>query len=147
MSLNLNSQERKAAFADLKTEYLFVVIPFILLVSVKLYIASWQEIILSPDWSLASCIIFGQITAKLSKAVARAKVRANEQHFGWYTAKRFLLVIVSITLYFGMLVKPNLNLGYAQIFVFSLASYFHFKDGFTAKIFDKACNNSHHSQP
>ena len=66
----LNDQQRKATFAELKAEYLFIVIPFLLLISVKLYIATWEEIILAPEWSLAACLIFGQITSKVSKAVA-----------------------------------------------------------------------------
>ncbi|NRA56050.1 MAG: hypothetical protein HRU23_18075 [Gammaproteobacteria bacterium] len=137
MSLKLSKRERKAIFADLKAEYLFIVIPFMLLIAVKLYIANWQEIILSPEWSLASCLIFGQITSKVSKAVASCKAKTSEQHFGWYTAKRFLLVVISITVYFGMLTEPSVGLGYVQIFVFLLASFFHFSDGYTTKLLQR----------
>ena len=138
MSSTLSSKERKATFADLKAEYLFIAIPFFLLISVKLYIATWQEIILSPEWSLAACLIFGQITSKVSKAVASAKAKTSEQYFGWYTAKRFLLVVISVAVYFGMLAKPTMFLGYTQIFIFILASSFHFKDGFTTKLLQKS---------
>ena len=126
MSLpKLNVQQRKATFAELKAEYLFIAIPFILLICVKLYIATWQEIILAPEWALAACLIFGQITSKVSKAVASTKVKTSEQHFGWYTAKRFLLVVASIAAYFGMLSKPTMVIGFFQIFMFFLASFFH----------------------
>ena len=118
--LKLNAQQRKATFAELKAEYLFIAIPFLLLISVKLYIATWQEIILAPEWALAS-----------------SKAQTSEQHFGWYTAKRFLLVVASITAYFGMLAKPTIALGFIQIFMFFLASVFHFKDGFTTKLLQK----------
>lgn len=138
MNLALSARERKATFAELKAEYLFIAIPFLLLTSVKLYIATWQEIILSPEWSLAACLIFGQITSKVSKAVAGTKAKTSEQYFGWYTAKRFLLVVISIAAYFGMLAKPTLALGYAQLFIFMLASYFHFKDGFTTTLLQKS---------
>lgn len=134
MKLMLNVKERKSTYAELKTEYLYVLIPFMLLIAVKLYISSWQEIIMSPDWSLASCLIFGQITSKVSKAIARTKCNTSEEYFGWYTAKRFLLVLVSAAFYFGMLSKPTFELGVCQLFIFILASYFHFKDGFTTKI-------------
>lgn len=137
MSCILSIQERKATFAELKAEYLFIAIPFLLLIAVKLYIATWQEIILSPEWSLAACLIFGQITSKVSKAVAAASAKTSEQHFGWYTAKRFLLVVISIATYFGMLAKPTIELGYVQIVIFFLASFFHFKDGFTTKLLQK----------
>lgn len=134
MNSILSSKERKSTFAELKAEYLFIAIPFLLLISVKLYISSWQDIIMSPDWSLAACLIFGQITSKVSKAIASCKAKTSEQYFGWYTAKRFLLVVVSIAAYFGMLAKPTMFLGYTQVFIFIMASYFHFKDGFTTKL-------------
>ncbi|EDT8170335.1 hypothetical protein CQL41_004510, partial [Salmonella enterica subsp. enterica serovar Oranienburg] len=57
--------------------------------------------------------------------------------FGWYTAKCFLLVVISIAAYFGMLAKPTMSLGYIQIIIFITASYFHFKDGFTTKLLQK----------
>lgn len=138
MSLQkLSAQQKKATFSELKAEYLFIAIPFLLLISVKLYIATWQEIILSPEWALAACLIFGQITSKVTKAVASTKAKTSEQHFGWYTAKRFLLVVVSIAAYFGMLAKPTFELGVIQILIFFLASVFHFKDGFTTKLLQK----------
>lgn len=137
MKLMLNIKERKSTYAELKTEYLYILIPFMLLISVKLYMSSWQEIIMSPDWSLASCLIFGQITSKVSKAITRTKCNTSEEYFGWYTAKRFLLVLVSAAFYFGMLSKPTFELGVCQLFVFTLASYFHFKDGFTTKLLQK----------
>jgi len=138
MSLpKLNPQQRKATFAELKAEYLFIAIPFLLLISVKLYIATWQEIILAPEWSLAACLIFGQITSKVSKAVASSNAQTSEQYFGWYTAKRFILVVASIAAYFGMLAKPTMELGFIQIFMFFLAGFFHFKDGFTTKLLQK----------
>lgn len=134
MNSMFSSRERKSTFAELKAEYLFIAIPFLLLISVKLYISTWQEIIMSPDWSLAACLIFGQITSKVSKAVASSQAKTSEQYYGWYTAKRFLLVVISIAAYFGMLAKPTMFLGYTQIFIFIIASYFHFKDGFTTKL-------------
>jgi len=137
MNSKLSARERKETFAELKSEYLFIAIPFLLLVSVKLYIATWQEIILSPGWSLASCLIFGQIASKVSKSVASTKAKTSEHHFGWYAAKRFLLVVVSIAAYFGMLAKPTMGLGFTQIVIFLMASYFFFKDGFTTKLLQK----------
>ncbi|EBN8399928.1 hypothetical protein Q8B01_003679 [Salmonella enterica] len=137
MNSTLSLKERKATFAELKAEYLFIAIPFLLLISIKIYISTWQEIITSPDWSLASCLIFGQITSKVSKAVACSNTKTSEHFLGWYTAKCFLLVVISIAAYFGMLAKPTMSLGYIQIIIFITASYFHFKDGFTTKLLQK----------
>jgi len=138
----MNELQKRAVFAELKAEYLFISIPFLMLIGVKLYIANWQEIILAPEWSMAACLIFGQITSKVSKAVAATNLKTSEQHFGWYAAKRFLLVVVSMAAYFGMLSKPTMILGVFQVFMFLLASFFHFKDGFTTKLFQEACNKN-----
>jgi hypothetical protein len=138
MNSELSKAERDAIYADLKSEYLYIAIPFIMLISVKLYIGSWQEVILSSDWALASCLIFGQITSKVSKAVAGSSVKTSQQHFGWYTAKRFLLVVIALTIYFGMLAKPGELLGYSQVLIFFVASYFHFTDGYTTSLLQKA---------
>lgn len=125
----LEKKERRAVFSDLLTEYLYVLIPFVLLFMVKGYMGVWVEIILSPDWSLASCIIFGQITTKVSKAIAAPGLKASPEFFGLYTAKRFFLVVIALLFYFGMLVKPTQGLGWAQLILFAVAARFHFTDG------------------
>ncbi|WP_083221721.1 hypothetical protein [Pseudomonas sp. 58 R 3] len=130
-------KERKAVYADLKAEYLYILIPFILLVAVKLYIGVWKDIVLSADWSLISCIVFGQVTFKISKAVAKTKRKTSEQHYGLYTAKRFLLVVVSAAFYFGMISKPSLSLGFAQFGLFLLATFLHFSDGYTVYLLQR----------
>lgn len=136
-SSDKKTSERRAIFAELKSEYLYICIPFILLISVKLHDGTWREIILSPDWSLVSCIIFGQITSKVSQAVASSSSKTSTSHFGWYTAKRFLLVVLALTCYFGMLTKPSLELGAIQLLTFITASYLHFSDGVTTKLLSK----------
>jgi len=67
----LTDHQKKSTFAELKAEYLFIAIPFILLICVKLYISNWKDIILAPEWALAACLIFGQITAKDFKICCR----------------------------------------------------------------------------
>lgn len=137
MSFEVSKLERKAIYADLKTDYLYIAIPFMILIGVKLYLGTWQEIVLSPDWSLASCLVFGQITSKVSKAVAGSTIKTSHQHFGLYTAKRFFFVVVAVIFYCGMLAKPSLSLGYTQIVLFVAASYFHFSDGYATSLLQK----------
>ncbi|MGC0878347.1 hypothetical protein WKG84_12655 [Pantoea agglomerans] len=140
MKLMLDSVERKNTYYELKTEYLFIILPFILLISYKSYIGKWEDILYSSDWSLASCLMFGQTTVKMTRAISKIKMNSNEYYFGWYATKRFLYVIFSITAYFGMIANPTVLLGVIQILIFIFASYFHFKDGFTTKLLKK--NNS-----
>lgn len=137
MNLKLKDKERKAIFANLKAEFLYIAIPFCLLIGIKLYSASWLDIIMSPEWALASCIIFGQITAKVSKAVANSRLHTSQEHFGLYTAKRFFFVVASLAVYFGMLTSPSFNLGVIQIGLFAIACFLHFSDGFTTALLQK----------
>lgn len=130
-------RRRRALLADLMADYIYVVMPFILLIGIKFYLSSWQDIFLSSDWALGACIVFGQVTYKVSKAVAKAKAKANEQHYGLYTAHRFLLVVVSAVIYCGMVVKPTMPLGIIQVAWFFVASFYHFRDGIAANLIEK----------
>lgn len=137
MNYQISSSEKKAILAELKASYIYIITPFILLIFVKIYNSSSIEIILSSDWSLASCIIFGQITANISKSVSSLKIATHESNFSYYTAKRFLCVVISLMLYFAILLKPQIYLGVLQILVFIFASFLHFRDGFTNYLLQK----------
>lgn len=132
-----NDRERKAVYADLKAEYLYVVIPILLLVGIKLYFANLIDVFLSADWSLISCLMFGQMAFKMSKAVAASRYKTNDNFYGFYTAKRFFFVVVAAAFYFGMVAKPSVGLGIAQVFLFLIATYFHFSDGFAVYMMQK----------
>jgi hypothetical protein len=138
MKQNPSSKERSTMWAELFSEYIFIVTPFVFLVAIKLYAYSWKEILLAPDWSLVSCIIFGQIAVRMSRSAIKYRI-ADDTQFGLYSAKRFFLVAMSLLFYFGMVAQPTLYLGWSQLVLFMTASYFHFKDGLTARILE---NNS-----
>lgn len=137
MNCQISNSEKKAILAELKAAYIYIITPFILLVFVKVYNSTYIDIILTSDWSLASCIIFGQITANISKSVSSVKITTHESNFSYYTAKRFLCVVISLMLYFAILLKPQLYLGVLQILVFLFASFLHFRDGFTNYLLQK----------
>ncbi len=128
----------KEIIAELKTEYLYIAIPFIILVIIKLHKGSWQDIFLSGDWALASCIIFGQTTTRLSKAIAKQKTKLNNAEYGWYTAKRIFLVVISVVIYSLMTLDPKLWVAVFQLLLFVIATYFHFKDGITARLIESS---------
>lgn len=136
MNPDLSSRDRKAILAELMSEYLFIVIPFTMLVLIKLYAYTWQEIVLSADWSLGSCIIFGQVAVKMTRSAIKHR-STDDRFLGWYASKRFFFVAVSLLFYFGMIAQPTLKLGFAQFILFALASYFHFKDGVAARVLEK----------
>lgn len=119
---------------SLMAAYLFVLLPFTILIFVKLLDGKWLDVILASDWSIASFIIFGQSLTSLSSAlVSSSKIKKK---YGWelHIAKLFITGIApSLVLYIYMLNKPTILLGALQIFMFIYASYRFFVDGLTAK--------------
>lgn len=137
LKYQLSLVEKKSIISDLKAEYLYIFVPFVILILVKVYFGPLRDILYSSDWSLAASIILGQNAAKISRSISKMKQRVNESNFSWYSAKRFLLVIVALFFYFGMIFKPNLYIACSQILVFIFASWLYFSDGYTVKLFER----------
>ncbi|WP_286964378.1 hypothetical protein [Acinetobacter sp. UBA5984] len=137
LKYQLSTVDKRSFISDLKAEYLYICVPFIVLILVKVYFGPLRDIIYSSDWSLAASIILGQNAAKISRSISKMKQRVNDSSFSWYSSKRFLLVIVSLFFYFGMIFKPNIYIAFSQIFMFLLASWLHFSDGFTLKMLER----------
>lgn len=135
MNSTLSAKERKSMLAELLSEYVFIVTPFAFLVAIKIYTCSWHEIIMAPDWSLVSCIVFGQLAIRMARSAIKYGA-TDDRQLGWYSSKRFFLVAISLLFYFGMVAKPTLYLGLGQIGLFVLAGFFHFKDGLTSRILE-----------
>lgn len=134
---HLTSQNKDVqnAFRELKAEYLYMLIPFGMLIAIKgLRGDDWQGVLLAPDWALVASIILGQITARVGSKIASSKTKANESGLSWYSAKRFGLVLICTTVYCFMLIEPSVELGMIQVGLFILASWFHFKDGMMVKV-------------
>ncbi|WP_080956308.1 hypothetical protein [Xanthomonas phaseoli] len=135
MKQTLPIKDRKAILADLLSEYVFIVTPFMFLIAIKVYSDSWREIFTAPDWALVSSIIFGQISVRMARSAIK-HTRTDDRQFGFYSAKRFFLVAVSLLFYFGMVAKPTFYLGIGQILLFVLASFYHFKDGIASRVLE-----------
>ncbi|WP_125782914.1 hypothetical protein [Pseudoalteromonas rubra] len=137
MKLNLSDQEKNDVHANLKMELIYICIPFFLLITVKAYQGQPWEILTSPEWALASCIIFGQITSKVTKGAIASKGDIRKEGLGLYVAKRVAFIIMSLTVYFFMIMNPTKVLGSVQIALFIFAIRMHFSDGFTAASLEK----------
>lgn len=127
----MNEREiSKTLWAD----YIYIFVPFFLLIAIKLYTGNFDEIITSPDWSLASTLIIGQSQSKIIRATISSRKKVNDAGIYYYFAKSFLLTIISLLTYVLMLVKPIYFLGIFQIIYFTFASFLHFTDGRAARI-------------
>lgn len=124
------TKKKRRVMNDLKAGYVFISLPFVILVFVRFF---WGHdpfsVIKAPDWSLASCIIFGQVTASMSRAVVDAKETINSSAYNYQTSRRFVYVVLSCLLYFSMLTKPSAWLGFVQLAWFLFASFKYFSDG------------------
>lgn len=135
MTSTISKNQKTAIIANLKASYIYVLIPFTILICVKgFYEQSWEAILLAADWSLASCILFGQVSANLSKAVALHKGKVQPEVFSYYIARRFFGIVVALITYVFMLIEPNLILGSFQVLLFIWASIRSFTDGVTTEI-------------
>lgn len=136
MSYHPHKKERKAIFAELSSEYIFIITPFIFLIAIKTYNSEYEKILTAPDWSLVSCIIFGQSAVRLQRSAVKYR-DTDDRQLGWYSSKRFFLASIPMLFYFGMTSEtPSTYLGLGQIALFAIASAFHFKDGIASRLLE-----------
>ncbi|WP_040552058.1 hypothetical protein [Rheinheimera nanhaiensis] len=70
------------AWVILLTEYLFIILPFIVIAIVKIYSSDLHGFLKAPDWSFASSILFGQLLVKMvSGSLIRQKVKWQRVSF------------------------------------------------------------------
>ena len=74
----------------------------------------WTQIVISSDWSLTACLMFGQQAAKVIVSLSRLR-SINDASVELYVAKRVSLVVFSVLMYSFLQVKPSLTLGFFQI--------------------------------
>ena len=126
----MTNASRKEVMASLKAGYIFILLPFVVLTLIKvLHHGSWEGVLLAADWSLASCIIFGQNAASLTKAALNRRGDVHENSFIYIFSRRLLGVTVSLVIYILMLLDPNLWIGSIQLLLFLWASVRYFTDG------------------
>ena len=72
----MSDKDIPEAWTILLTEYLFIILPFIVIAVVKIYSSDFYGFLKAPDWSFASSILFGQLLVKMvSGSLIRQKVR------------------------------------------------------------------------
>ncbi|AOT10439.1 hypothetical protein [Pseudoalteromonas luteoviolacea] len=131
----MNSNNHIDAWVIILTEYLFILLPFIVIGIVKTYSADFRGFIEAPDWSFAASILFGQLLVKLvSGSLIHQKVI-------WQRVS----LLIALILVFGLI--PSLTtltlilisegkssfVIYAQVFLFVVASILFFILGSAAQ--------------
>ncbi|MGA2193218.1 MAG: hypothetical protein ABSG42_07590 [Nitrospirota bacterium] len=82
------------SFIGVTAEYLFLIIPFVVLSVVMAYKNNAFELIYSPEWALSSAILFGQTIVKLVSGISAYKG-------GLYWQR--VAIIFSLIIVFGLI--------------------------------------------
>jgi len=91
------SVDHVESWTILLSEYLFVILPFVVIAIVKVHSNDFHTFLKAPDWSFATSVLFGQLLVKIvSGSLIHQKVK-------WQRVS----LLVSIILVFGLI--PSLT--------------------------------------
>ncbi|MEQ3528691.1 hypothetical protein [Pseudoalteromonas sp. XMcav11-Q] len=123
----MSNNKMQGTKLTLIASYLFVILPFIILVVVKLAQGQPNSLLLLSDWSIASSIIYGQLIVKLTTSLASTD---KNKKLPGITFNITLLIClglaINIVVYVLMLVTPSQGIGILQLILFFFASIAHF---------------------
>ena len=108
----------------LLSEYLFVLLPFVVIAIVKIYTSTFDEFLEAPDWSFASSILFGQLLVKLVSG-SIIKKEAQWQRVSLLITLIFVLGLVPCLIVLTLMLIDNGQssfLIYMQVFLFVLST-------------------------
>ena len=124
--------KKQSACLVLAADYIFYLLPFIILIIISFAQENLSDLLTISDWSIASSIIYGQLIVKLSAALAATN---REKKIPAITLYLTLLVclglVVNVVVYSLMIIIPSKGLGITQLILFGFASIFHFIFGAT----------------
>jgi hypothetical protein len=111
-------------------DYIFYLLPFLILLIIRLAQDKFSDLLLISDWSIASTIMYGQLIVKLSSALASTNRDKKIPAITLYlTVLVCLGLVVNVVVYVLMLLIPSTGIGIAQLVLFFLASVCHFVFG------------------
>ncbi|WP_144981076.1 hypothetical protein [Halomonas sp. C22] len=111
----------------LAADYIFYLLPFIILTIISLAQEKLSDLLTISDWSIASTIIYGQLIVKLSAALAATNREKKIPAITLYlTILVCLGLVVNVVIYSLMLIMPSKGLGITQLILFGFASICHF---------------------
>lgn len=114
----------------LAADYVFYLLPFIILLIISLAQEKFENLLLVSDWSIASTIMYGQLIVKLSATLAATDKEKKIPAITLYlTILVCLGLVVNVVVYVLMLIMPSAGIGITQLILFGLASICHFVFG------------------
>ncbi|MBW9464617.1 hypothetical protein [Enterobacter roggenkampii] len=129
----------KAVFLKrLVSAWYFILLPFAILIFIKLYSMNLIDVLLVSDWSIASFIIYGQLISQITVNSINLK-NVADHGLEYYVNTRITFGLTSnIVTYILMALKPNIYLGVLQIILFIFANIRYFSDNLSIYDLKKA---------
>lgn len=126
----MKSIKKQSESLILVADYIFYLLPFVILIIIRISQNELSNLILISDWSIASTIMYGQIIVKLSSALASTQKEKKIPAITLYlTALVCLGLVVNVVVYVLMIVTPSFGIGIFQIILFIFSSVCHFVFG------------------
>lgn len=123
----MNNGKKQSTSLVLIADYIFYLLPFIILLITRLAQGELSNFLLISDWSIASTIMYGQLIVKLSSTLAATNKQKKIPAITLYLTSLVCLgLVVNVVVYVLMLIMPNANIGMTQLVLFSIASICHF---------------------
>jgi len=113
----------------LSSEFLFTLLPIVILVIVRLFQNDFKAIFFNTEWSIISIILFGQSVVKFSSGISNTNEKIRWQ---------FVALIISLIIIFGLipsviililnLINTEVHFGMyiAQFVIFVISSFVFF---------------------
>lgn len=113
----------------LSSEFLFTLLPIVILVIVRLFQNDFRAIFFNTEWSIISIILFGQSVVKFSSGISNTNEKVRWQ---------FVALIISLIIIFGLipsviililnLINTEVHFGMyiAQFVIFIISSFVFF---------------------
>ncbi|PKH04761.1 hypothetical protein CXF93_21335 [Moritella sp. Urea-trap-13] len=109
------------------TSYVFIAIPFLVMITIRLLTGDWRNIVMASDWSIASAMIYSSCMFNVWNSTRGVNI--NDTSLKWFMSKSLALVCINIAVYSVILLRPSLTAGFIQIVIFLIATISHFKYG------------------
>lgn len=111
-------------------DYIFVILPFIIILIVRSAQGANDSFYMLPDWGIAATIVYGQLIVKLATALAKTNKPKKTSAVNFYLTVLIAFgLVVNVVINILMLVIPNEVLGKTQTILFGLATACHFVIG------------------
>lgn len=131
----MNNKNHTNSYFILVSEYLFILVPFLVIIIVKIFNNSLETIFEAPDWSFAASILWGQTIVKLVSGGSAGDV--VWQRMTLIISAIFVLGLIPslVTLTIILIAdSPPIFHVYLQLFLFITSSIIYFLAGSAGQV-------------